>query len=63
MSVEPFLPPGAAYTEDLNEADFYLGMTGVHCLEFAQRPGRVVFEVMRLGVPLGYVRDLRLSPL
>jgi Dolichyl-phosphate-mannose-protein mannosyltransferase len=60
-SVEPFLPPGTAFTEDLREADFYLGMTGVHCQEPIGKPYLTIFEVKRLGVTLGYVRDLRAS--
>jgi len=59
MSVEPFLPPGAVFTEDLREADFYLGMTGVHCQEPIGKPYRTIFEVKRLGVTLGYAHDLR----
>ncbi len=58
-SVEPFLPPGAAWTGLLSEADFYLGMTGVHCQEPIGRPYRTIFEVKRLGVTLGYAHDLR----
>ena len=59
ISAEPFLPPGTALTEVLAEADFYMGMTGVPCQDHADRPGRTIFEVKRLGVQLGYVLDLR----
>ena len=54
-----FLPHGAELTEVLKEADFYMGMTGVHCLEPIGKPYRTVVEVKRLGVTLGYVHDLR----
>ncbi len=53
------LPPGAELTEVLAEADFYMGMTGVHCQEPIDKPYRTVVEVKRLGVTIGYVRDLR----
>ena len=55
-----FLPPGTELTEILDEADFYMGMTGVPCQDdFKRRPERTVFEVIRLGVTLGFVLDLR----
>ncbi|MBY0510915.1 MAG: glycosyltransferase family 39 protein [Rhodospirillaceae bacterium] len=55
-----FLPPGTELTETLDEADFYMGMTGVPCQDdFRQRPERTVFEVVRLGVTVGFVLDLR----
>jgi len=58
MSVEPFLPPGTKLVYDPNEADFYMGMTAVPC-EGHDLPGRLVLEIKRLGVTIGYVRDLR----
>ena len=54
-----FLPHGTDLTEVLSEADFYMGMTGVHCLEPIDKPYHTVVEVKRLGVTLGYVHDLR----
>ncbi|MSO72247.1 MAG: hypothetical protein EXQ84_01365 [Rhodospirillaceae bacterium] len=62
ISAEPFLPPGTALTEVIAEADFSVGMTGVLCQDHAERPGRTIFEVRRLGVQLGYVLDLRAPP-
>jgi hypothetical protein len=53
-----FLPPGTELTEVIGEADFYLAMTAVKCLDPA-RPGRVIHEVKRQSVTLGYVLDLR----
>jgi Dolichyl-phosphate-mannose-protein mannosyltransferase len=54
-----FLPANTELTEVLPEADFYMGMTGVHCLEPIDKPYHTVVEVKRLGVTLGYVHDLR----
>jgi hypothetical protein len=56
-----FLPPGTELTENLNEADFYMGMTGVPCWDdFKHRPERTVFEVIRYdGTTIGFVLDLR----
>ncbi len=53
-----FLPVGTELTEEIDKADFYLAMTGVKCLD-PRRPGRVVHEVKRMGVTLGYTLDLR----
>ncbi len=57
--VQQALPQGTEFTGDLGEADFYLGMQGVHCFESFSGPVRRVREVTRLGTPLGYVLDLR----
>ena len=57
-SAENFLPHGAVWTGVLAEADFYMGMTGVPC-EGYEKPGKIVVEIKRLGVVIGYVRDLR----
>jgi len=58
MSVEPFLPPDAKLVYSPDEADFYMGMTAVPC-DGHDKPGPIVVEVKRLGVTIGYVRDLR----
>ena len=57
-SAENFLPHGAVWTGLLAEADFYMGMTGAPC-EGYDKPGKIVVEVKRMGVTIGYVRDLR----
>ena len=57
-STEAFLPHGTKLTEDITEADFYLEMTGVRCLN-PPRHGKVVYEVKRRGVTLGSVIDIR----
>jgi hypothetical protein len=54
-----FLPPGAELTEVIAEADFYVGMTGVPCRNDYDQPARTIFEVVRLGVTLGFVLDIR----
>lgn len=58
VSTLTFLPPGTELTEEIDKAELYLAMTGVKCLDPTQ-PGRVVHEVKRLGVTLGYTLDLR----
>jgi len=57
-SAEPFLPADVELTEVLAEAQFYMGMTAVHCAGY-DTPGQIIIEVQRMGVTLGYVRDLR----
>lgn len=59
-SADHYLPPGVVLTEVIAEADFYMGMSGILC-QGPNRPSRTIFEVKRLGVPLGYVLDLRAS--
>ncbi len=54
-----FLPPGVVLTVVLTEADFYLGMTGVPCRDDYDRVAHTIFQVVRLGVTIGYVRNLR----
>ena len=57
-SIRSDLPSGSELVFHPAEADFYIGMTAVPCFGH-DKPGPIVVEVKRMGVAIGYVRDLR----
>ena len=58
MSILDALPPGSTLVFNPAEADFYIGMTAVPCDGYT-KPGPIIAEIKRMGVVIGYVRDLR----
>jgi len=59
-SATMFLPPNTVLTDILEDADFYLGMTGVPCHDdFTRPPPPPIFQAIRRGVTIGFVLDLR----
>ena len=57
-SIRSDLPPGSELVLNPAEADFYIGMTAVPCDGYT-KPGAIIAEIKRMGVVIGYVRDLR----
>jgi len=54
-----FLPKDFKITDQLWQADFYIGINDPPCRYRFDEPKRAIYEVRREGVPLSYVIDLR----